>query len=148
MDTYSLAATARALEATPPRVRRAVEKLGLTVGRDPAGVFELTAGQVSELAAYLGVMPKVDGLSRIEAQVLAALSRSPRGLASVRAAARRAAVGPTAAGPALSALAARGLIVEQDMMLARGHAQPERVYRANVVSPEWAALAPGLARIR
>ena len=38
-------------------------------------------------------------LSRVEARVLAALSRSPRGVASVREAARRAGVSPTAAGP-------------------------------------------------
>lgn len=148
MDTYSLAAAAQALGSTPPRVRRAVDKLGLVARRDPAGVFKLTAGQLSELAAYLGVTPQVDGLSRVESQVLAALSRSPRGLASARTVARRASVSPAAAGRALDTLSARGLIGQQDMMLARGHAQLERVYRANVASPAWTRLAPQLARVR
>jgi hypothetical protein len=148
MDTYSLAAAARALGTTPPRVRRAVDRLGLRVRRNPAGVFELTPAQLSELAIYLGIVPRVNGLSRIDSQVLAALSRSPRGLASVRTVARRAAVSPTAAGRALETLSARGLVLQQDMMLARGRARRERVYRADIASPAWSQLAPQLARIR
>jgi len=84
MDTYSLAAAARLLRTSPPRVRRAVDRLGLAGGRDSAGVFHLTRNEVGELARELGVTPAVPGLSRTETQVLAALSRSPRGLASAR----------------------------------------------------------------
>src|ERR1700722_9049023 len=101
MDTYSLAAAARALGTSAPRVRRAVDRLGMPVERTVSGVFRLTPSQVDELAFELGVaLPTLDW-SRTETQVLAALSRSPRGVASVREAARRAGVSPTAAVRAL-----------------------------------------------
>jgi len=129
MDTYSLAAAARLLWTSPPRVRRAVDRLGLAGARDSAGVFHLTKREVGELARELGVTPPVPGLSRTETQVLAALSRSPRGLASVRETARRAGVSPTAAGRALALLSAQGIITQSPMMLARGRASQAPVYR-------------------
>jgi predicted transcriptional regulator len=147
MDTYSLAAAARLLGATPPRVRRAVDRLGLRVRQKASGVFQLTSRQLSELADHLGVVPPVGGLTRIEAQVMAALSRSPRGLASVRAVARRAGVSPTAAGRALESLSQHGLVAETDVMLARGRAENVHLYRAEVGSRAWAVLAPQLARV-
>ncbi len=122
MDIYSLAAAARSLGTSPPRVKRAVDRLELAGGRDRAGVFHLTKDEVGELARELGVTPPVPGLSRTETQVLAALSRSPRGLASVRETARRAGVSPTAAGRALALLSAHGIITQSPMMLARGRA--------------------------
>lgn len=147
MDTYSLAAAARLLGATPPRVRRAVDRLGLRVRRAASGAFELTGRQLAELADYLGVVPSAGGLTRIETQVLAALSRSPRGLASVRAVARRAGVSPTAAGRAIDVLSRQGLVVETDVMLAQGRAERAHLYRAEVGSRAWALLAPQLARV-
>jgi len=72
MDTYSLADTARRLGTSPPRVRRAVDRLGLPVEQDASGVFHLTEEQVGELARELGVIPLLPGMSRIDAQVLAA----------------------------------------------------------------------------
>jgi len=60
----------------PPRVRRAVDRLGLPIEQDTSGVFHLTEEQVGELARELGVIPLVPGMSRMDAQVLAALSRS------------------------------------------------------------------------
>ena len=148
MDTHSLAAAARLLGTSPPRVRRAVDRLGLAGGRDSAGVFHLTKREVGELARELGVTPPVPGLSRTETQVLAALSRSPRGLASVRETARRAGVSPTAAGRALAQLSAQGIITQSPMMLARGRASQATVYRVRFGTVEWAALAPAVAKVR
>jgi DNA-binding Lrp family transcriptional regulator len=148
MDTYSLAEAARRLGTSPPRVRRAVDRLGLPVEQDASGVFHLTEEQVSELARELGATPPIPGRSRSDAQVLAALSRSPRGVSSAREAARRAGVSPTAAGCALARLVARGLITQTRIMLARGHASEVTVYRVRFGSDEWLALAPVVAKVR
>jgi MarR family len=148
MDTYSLAAAARALGTSAPRVRRAVDRLGLPVERAASGAFQLTSRQVDELASELGVTPPVPGLSRVEVRVLAALSRSPRGVASVREAARRAGVSPTATGRALARLNSDGLITQTPMMIARGHAAEATVYQVRFGSPRWLALAPVIARVR
>src|SRR6266700_1094121 len=116
MDTYSLAATAAALGTSVPRVRRAVDRLGMSAERTASGVFRLTPRQVDELARELGASPSVPELSRVEIRVLAALSRSPRGVASVREAARRAGVSPTAAAPALARLASSGLTARRRLV--------------------------------
>lgn len=147
MDTYSLAEAARRLGTSPPRIRRAVDRLGLPVEQDASGVFQLTKEQVSELARELGVTPPIPGMSRTDAQVLAALSRSPRGVSSAREVARRAGASPTAAGRALAHLAARDLITHTPLMLARGHASEVTVYQVRFGSDEWLALAPDVAKI-
>src|SRR5580692_11759801 len=136
MDTYSLAEAARQLRTSSPRIRRAVDRLGLPVQQDASGVFHLTEEQVSELARELGVTPPIPGMSRMDIQVLAALSRSPRGVSSAREVARRAGVSPTAAGRALARLVARGLITQTPLMLARGHASEVTVYQVRFGSDE------------
>lgn len=148
MDTYSLAAAARVLGTSAPRVRRAIDRLGTPVERSASGVFRLTPQQLDGLAAELGVTLPVPDLSRVEVRVLAALSRSPRGVASVREAARRASVSPTAAARALTRLASEGLITDTPMMLARGHAAEATVYRVRFGSPRWLEVAPAIARVR
>jgi DNA-binding Lrp family transcriptional regulator len=148
MDTYSLAAVARALGTSASRVRRAVDRLGLSAERAASGAFRLTSQQVDELARDLGAAPSVPGLSQVDTRVLAGLSRSPRGVASVREAARRAGVSPTAAGRALARLASSGLIAQTPVMLAQGRAVETTVYRVLFGSPQWLALAPAIARVR
>lgn len=149
MDTYSLAEAARRLGTSPPRIRRAVDRLGWPAEQDSSGVFHLTEEQVSELARELGVTRLIPpGMSRTDARVLAALSRSPRGVSSAREAARRAGVSPTAAGRALARLVTRGLITRTLMMLARGHAREVTVYQVRFGSEEWLALAPVVAKVQ
>jgi predicted transcriptional regulator len=148
MDTYSLAAIARALGTSAPRVRRAIGRLGMSVERSDSGVFRLTRGQVDELSSVLGVTPSVSGLSPTQARVLAALSRSPRGVASVREAARRAGTSPTAAARALADLEHVGLVVQTREMLARGRATEATVYQVPFASPRWLGLASSVAQIR
>jgi DNA-binding Lrp family transcriptional regulator len=147
MDIYSLAA-ALALGTSAPRVRRAVDRLGMCVERTASGVFRLTSRQVDELARELGTAPSVAELSRVQTRVLAALSRSPRGVASVREAGRRAGVSPTAAARALARLTSEGIITQTPMMLARGRATKATVYQVRFGSPRWLALAPVIARVR
>jgi hypothetical protein len=105
-------------------------------------------GQLERLAAELGNTPVPSGLSRTKARVLAVLARSPRGLASVRAVARRAGVSPTAAARALPALAAQGLVRTQRSTVAMGRATQADVHTAVVTAPRWPELAPQLALIR
>src|SRR6266536_3519836 len=124
MDTISASEAARRLHTSLPRVRRAIDRL------------------------ELGVVPSVDGLSRVETQVLAALARAPRGLAAVRAVARRAGVSPTAAAAALRSLAERGLVYAEEEWIAAGRAREVELVRANVTAPEWASIAPRLAAVR
>ncbi len=148
MDTYSLAAAARILGTSAPRVRRAIDRLGIEVERADSGVFRLTQSQLDELSSVLGVTPSVPDLSLTEARVLAALSRSPRGVASIREAARRAGTSPTATARALASLTSAGLINQAHAMLARGRATQATVYQVPFASPTWLALAPTIARVR
>jgi hypothetical protein len=147
MDTYSLTAASRVLGTSAPRVRRAIDRLDIPAQRSASGVFCLTSRQVDELARDLGVTVAIPGLTRVEAKVLAALSRSPRGVASVREAGRRAGVSPTATTRALARLTSDGLITQTPTMLARGHATEATVYRVRFGSPRWLGLAPLVAKI-
>jgi DNA-binding MarR family transcriptional regulator len=148
MDTYSLAAAARSLRTSAPRVRRAIDRIGMRVERTDSGVFRLTQGQVDELASILGVAGPVPDLSLTETRVLAALSRSPRGVASVREAARRAGTSPTAAARALISLTSAGLITQSRAMLARGRATEATLYQVPFASPRWLSLAPAIAQVK
>src|SRR5437764_2625293 len=101
MDTHSASAVASMLATSTPRVLRAIHRLRIGVSKSPSGAYEITATQLDTLRAELGDAIAV-GLTRVQARVLAALARSPRGLASIRSVARRAGVSPTAAGRALA----------------------------------------------
>jgi predicted transcriptional regulator len=120
----------------------------MQVERTDSGVFRLTQSQVAELASMLGVTASVPDLSATEVRVLAALSRSPRGVASVREAARRAGTSPTATARALAGLTSVGLIMQTHAMLARGRATEATVYQVPFASPRWLALAPAIAQVR
>jgi len=148
MDTISPSEAARRLGTSLPRVRRAIERLGLDVERRRGSRVLLSESQLEQLRSELGVVPSIDGLSRVETQVLAALARAPRGLATVRAVARRASVSPTAAAGALRSLAERGLVRREREWVAAGRARELELVRADVTAPEWAALAPRLAAVR
>ena len=110
--------------------------------------MRLAEQQLQELEAELGVVAPVAGLTRVETQVLAALARAPRGLVSARAVARRACVCPTAAAAAVRSLAERGLVRREREWVAAGRAREIEVIHANVSSPKWPALAPGLSAVR
>lgn len=123
LDTHSAAAVARILGTSTPRVLRAIRRLRLPVARSPSGTSAITAAQLDALRAELGE-PIVVGLTRVQTRVLAALARSPRGLASIRSVARRAGVSPSAAGRALNDLTPAGLARAKTQTLPMGHATP------------------------
>lgn len=146
MDTYSAAAVARQLETSTPRVLRAIRHLDLAIPRTETGVLAISSEQLSVLAAQLGPAVPV-GLTRVQARVLAALARAPRGLASIRSVARRAGVSPTAAGRGLRALTSMGLVRARQEALPLGTVTLTVVYTATVDHPRWHQLAPALARV-
>ncbi len=148
MDTVSASEAARRLGTNVPRIKRAIDRLGLVPDRRGGGRVRLDESQLEELRAELGVVSPVDGLSRVETQVLAALARAPRGLSSARAVGRRAGVSPSAAAGAVRSLAARGLVTREREWLAAGRAREVQLIRANVTAAAWPALAPRLASVR
>lgn len=130
-----------------PRVQRAIGRLGIDVARRPGGRVQLSERQLEQLRVELGVVPRVDGLSRVETRVLAALARAPRGLVSVRAVARRAGVSPTAAGAAVRSLSRRGLVRTEREWVASGRAREVELIRAEVTAADWPELAPQLGAV-
>lgn len=148
MDTISGSEAARRLATSVPRVKRAIDRLGLVVERGRGGRVRLTALQLDELRGELGAVAPIDGLARVETQVLAALARAPRGLASARAVARRAGLSPTAAAAAVRSLAGRGLVRREREWVAAGRARELELVRADTSAPAWPALAPRLAAVR
>jgi len=148
MDTSSAAGAARLLGTSPPRVKRAIHRLGLDVAERRGGRVQLTPGQVRRLGQELGVATDVPGLSRTEILALAALARSPLGLVSARAVARRAGLSPTAAARAVRTLEGRGLVQREREWVAAGKAQQVEVIKPSFSSPEWPTIAPKLASVR
>ena len=146
MDTYSASVVARMLGTSTPRVLRAIRRLHMAVSKSPSGAYTITATQLDALRAELGD-PIPVGLTRVQARVLAALARSPRGLASIRSVGRRAGVSPTAAGRALNGLTQVGLARTEKLTLALGRATPVLVYSAAVDHPRWHELAPPLGKV-
>jgi hypothetical protein len=127
-----------------PRLHRAI--------RDEAGVeriggrYWLSPVLVDQLRRQLGAIPKLDGLSRPEVQVLTALSRHPRGLVSVRQVAGAAKVSPTCASRALSGLENKRLAVTTEPVVFDGTAERRKVWELNWGSPEWLRVAPAVGK--
>lgn len=144
--TISAGALARDLNTSRPRVARAIKRLGIDA-RTAAGRLALTPAQVRRVRQELGTVPAVDGLTRTEILVLAALRSAPLGLASRRAVARRARISPAAASRALDRLARRGLVGVQSRMIAAGRAQEAAIWQAELADPTWSELDPILDRV-
>ena len=143
----SAAEAARRLGTSVPRVKRAIERLGLQVHAKPGGRVAIGRRQFKRLRDELGVRAKVGDLSPTEAAVLATLAHSPFGLASGRAVARRAGISPTSASQALKRLERRRLVQRERTWVAAGRAREQEIIRANYSSPRWPALAPSLAKV-
>lgn len=143
----SAAEAARRLGTSVPRVKRAIERLGLDVETRPGGRVVINGRQFKRLRRELGVREKVDGLSPTEVAVLSTLAHSPFGLASDRAVAQRAGTSPTSAGEAIGRLEQIGLVQRERVWVAAGRAREQEIVRANYSSPQWPALAPKLAKV-
>jgi integrase len=150
MDSVFLSARQVALASgtTIPRVKRAIAGLGLEVGENSNGRVRLSPEQALQLRAHLGTTPLVPGLSRIEALVLAALSRSPFGIISSRALARRAGISPTATGLALRKLRAKKLVTAEQRPIPGASVRDRQIIKANLESPRWPTIATQLAHVR
>jgi hypothetical protein len=133
------------MDTSVPRIVRAADHLGIE--RTAGGRLALTPAQVKELRDELGFVPRIDGLSRSEVMVLAALRKAPLGLVSARAVARRSTLSPTAARRALEGLLEAGLVTRSEEVVAAGTAKEMVVWRANVGHPRWREISPGLQRV-
>jgi DNA-binding Lrp family transcriptional regulator len=143
----SAAETARRLGTSVPRVKRAIERLGLGVETHLGGRVVINRRQFKRLRDELGVKTKVADLSSTEVAVLSALAHSPLGLVSSRAVARRAGTSPTSASQALKRLEQQRLALRERTWVAAGRAREQEIIRANYSSPQWPALAPQLAKV-
>lgn len=149
MDTIpggfvSTASLAAELGTNLPRLHRAVrDEPGVEV---VSGHYWLSPDLADKLRQQLGVIPKVQGLSRPEVQVLTALSRHPRGLVSVRQVAGAARVSPTAASKALAGLRAKRLVCTTEPVVFDGKALRRTVWEVNWGSPQWLSVASTVGR--
>lgn len=146
-DVISAAAAGRRLGTTVPRVKRALARLDLPVVRGRGGRVGIGPETFGRLRAELGTVRPLDGLSRIETAVLAALGAAPFGLVSARAVARRAGVAPTSASRAIERLIADGLVDRTSVHVAAGRARRVDLLSARRSSPRWRRLAPALGQI-
>lgn len=137
---------ARELGTSVPRVVRAAKRLGFD-RRDGHGSLVLSSSEAHKLRAVLGRHRRAPGLSDTETSALAALARSPLGLTSARAVARKAGLSPTATSRALARLAAADLITHEDAVIVAGRPRHVRLIHANRRHPTYRMLAPILARV-
>lgn len=146
MNRRSVAEVARLLGTSRARITRAASDLAVgTLVGDRRG---FTDADISTLTRHLGATPIVDGLSRIEATVLAELSRRPLGLHSARAVARACSLSPASASKAVRSLLEHGLATAEPEVIAAGGARTATVIRANVRHPSWSSLLEQLNRVR
>lgn len=131
-----LTVIARALGTSVPRVTRAAAQLGIDA-RQGNGRFAFSPRAADRVREALGSAPNVDGLSRSEVVVLAALRSAPFGLGSVRAVARRGALSPTATARALDSLGRKELVERSTETVAEGRARERAIWRANLLHPRW-----------
>ncbi len=148
MDTSRTAAeVARLLGTSVPRVHRAAAEGLIPVSHDARGRLRIDHAGVVALRARGGHAPQVEGLTREQAFVLAALGRRPFGLRSARAVARAAGVSPTTATRALSVLLAAGTVERRTDRVAEGRPRDVTVWTVRWSSPGWLAVAPTMGRV-
>src|SRR5579875_2144671 len=137
---------ARELGTSVPRVVRAAQRLGFDL-RSGRGRLMLSPAQVRKLRSVLGRRQVAPGLSYAETAALAALARSPLGLTSARAVARKAGLSATATSRALARLTSAGLVTQGDEVLVAGRSRKVRLLHANRRDPSYRTLAPILAQV-
>lgn len=137
------ASLARELGTSVPRITRAVERLGIDA-RQANGRFAFTREQSDRIRRALGIMPRIDGLTRSETVILATLRSAPFGLVSRRAVARRSGLSPTTVGRALKSLTSSGLVEQASETIGAGRAREVTAWRANVTHPRWPELDAAL----
>lgn len=145
MDTWTTGEIARALYLSVPTLHSAVERLGLVPGESSDGHLRLSEDDVLCLVGELGVVPVVDGFSRQDIMVLAALARHCLGLRSARAVARAASVSPTTVTAALQRLQAKGIVSCTADRILEGRVRDVTLLRINLNSPRWQSVRSAVA---
>ncbi len=110
----TLVEASKALGTSVPRVTRALKRLGVLapkVSRDHRVARVIDASMFAILERDLGFAPHVDGYTREELFVLAALNWSPYGFRSTHALSRAARISATTASKVVTRLTSTGLIV-------------------------------------
>jgi hypothetical protein len=147
MDTKTTGQTARMLNTSIPRVRRALAGSGLPVVKSEGGRTLIPSSTYQRLARRLGAVPEVPGLSREEALVLAVLNRRPLGLTSARAAAEAAGISPTSASRALVRLRDLGYLTRDVEKLVEGKVVTRPIWRIRRSGAPWQEVAPLIRRV-
>lgn len=146
MNSWSPQQVATLLGISRRRVLAAAERLG--VGSSTGSRVRFNDREVTTIRDETGAVPTVDGLSRSESLLLAALSRRPLGLASARAASRATGLSPATAVASLASLERTGLVQRDDAVIpVNGKAMAVKMLRANVRHPQWSTLLPQLAEV-
>ncbi len=144
MDAYPTVEVAKELGVPLPRLLRFVS------GKDGAtkvgSRIRLSPGTVAMARDHFGLIPKVAGLTRVETQVLVALSRRPRGLVSLRQVAKASRLSLTAASRAVSKLVSKGLVVRRPTPVFDGKVVVKDVLEVDWLSPSWREIAPILSK--
>lgn len=94
----------------------------------------------------LGRTPRVDGLTRPQTQVLAAVAAHPFGFRSMRAVSRATTLSPTAAGRAVRALVEQGLVDMTTETVAEGSAREVEIWRLHI-GQRWLRVAATVAQV-
>lgn len=147
MDGYlTTGELARALHTSIPRIHRAARAGFVRSRRLPNGRLVFPRSATDTLRRRWGSCPPIEGLGREETFVLAALSRRPLGLRSVRAVARAAHVSPTTAQRCLRGLQHHGFVAYRTVRVAEGRARDAGLWEIRWGSPVWLRVAGNIGR--
>lgn len=140
------------LNTSVPRVTRAMKRLGIvgTQGlRDHRRVQVFELFMVKAIEAELGFAPNVEGYTREDMFVLAAMNLSPYGFRSVHAVSRAAAISATTAAKVVTRLTQRGLIIRSPQReLLNRKVVTLSVLNANRHHKEWRRLSEQIAMVK
>lgn len=142
---YTVPEAARTLRTSAPRIHRAIAA-GIIHPAFRNRTALLTRADVEALRSRWGVAAEVDGLSREEVFILAALSRRPFGLAGPRAIARAARISPTTAAEHLRRLGATGLVTRRHHRVAAGGVVELETWTIAWTDPAWSAVSERVRR--
>lgn len=145
-ELWTTGQVAAALGTTVPRVLRTVRRMHLpSVRRGNRTLLDEAARRT--LLRELGAGPTVEGFSRHDLRVLAALARAPRGLASQRAVGRRAGVSAATAGTVLERLVDTGLAARRRVRMALGRVTDIEVWGVVRTHPTWQTVASQVGQV-
>lgn len=148
----TISEVASMLDTSVPRVTRAMKRLGVVSAlglRNDRRVQVLERSQVAAIEDELGFAPPVEGYSREDLFVLAALNLSPYGFRSVHAVSRAAAISATTAAKVVSRLTEKGLIlVSPQRELLNRKVVIVSILHANRHHEEWRRLSDQIATVR